>query len=140
MERIVCTLQTARGVFYGVEVLNQDFKFRDYPRKTGLLWVFADGNRIRVWTESRQRPQIVEGELQEKVEHIVGHFQDEAGEIYYTVKWAGYECPTWELESNLQTCSNLTTQYCRGLAPVLALETPAIIDSNMSPDSRLLRR
>lgn len=122
VERVLCIFQTATVVFYGVEVENQDFNLRDYPRKTELLWVFADGNKINVWMESRQRPQIVGGELQEKVEHIVGHFQDESGEIYYAVKWAGYECPTWELESDLHTCSDITTRYCKGLASVLASE------------------
>jgi hypothetical protein len=98
--------------FYGVRVENLDQTGWDWLDRDGLLWVFDNGQHLEIWQESRQRPRVVDGIPDCGIERIVGHYQDESGRVYYGVKWLNYESPSWELEEDLERCSDLLTRYC----------------------------
>ncbi|KAK8038384.1 hypothetical protein PG994_015151 [Apiospora phragmitis] len=72
-----------------------------------------------MWQECQQRPRLIDGEPTHAIEDVVAHYQTSTGSVYYAIKWAGYECPTWELESDLDGCVELSTPSCMRLAPVL---------------------
>lgn len=114
---ILLTLRTARWTFYGVITENRDPYPWDWPDLDGLLWVFHNGEHVKAWEEAHQRPRVSDGELEGILEDILGFWETAKGSVYCAVKWVGYECPTWELEQDLQQCSNLSERL--GAAPVL---------------------
>ncbi|CAM1503404.1 Fc.00g081800.m01.CDS01 [Cosmosporella sp. VM-42] len=104
VEEVLLALKTDDRTFYGVRTTNRDHRPWIWPRPhlDGLLWVVEDGLRLWVWQECRQAPWIGCGEGADGVEQIVGqHRQPDTGLTYVGVKWKGYECPTWELESEV---------------------------------------
>ncbi|OHE90472.1 hypothetical protein CORC01_14238 [Colletotrichum orchidophilum] len=111
VRRVICTLQSGDRVFFGVLAENQESQLWSWPESDLLLWVFDDGQCVRVWQECAQRPHIVEGQSSHVLESIAGHHEATNGTVLYGVKWAGYECPTWELESDLWMHGYLLAAY-----------------------------
>ncbi|KAK2038267.1 hypothetical protein LY76DRAFT_515722 [Colletotrichum caudatum] len=111
VRRVVCTMQSGKRMFFGVLAQNQEPQLWNWPDSDMLLWVFDDGQRVKVWQEGAQRPHIVEGQCGYVLDSVVGHYEATNGAVYYGVKWAGYECPTWELESDLWMHGHLLTAY-----------------------------
>ena len=112
--QVLYTLRTADWTFHGVRVETLDQGWEVSSDATKLLWVLEDHQGLRTWQECRQRPFIIDGELEHDIEKIVGHYESQTGSVYYAVKWVDFECPTWELEDDLSSCQ-LITEYCMHL-------------------------
>ncbi|KAK1656939.1 hypothetical protein BDP55DRAFT_738597 [Colletotrichum godetiae] len=61
--------------------------------------------------ECAQRPHMIDGHSSYVPESIAGHHEAGNGAVLYGVKWIGYECPTWELESDLYMHGYLLAAY-----------------------------
>lgn len=107
-------------LFHGVKAKTTDRK-QEASAEDELLWVFKDCSGLRLWQECRQKPFIIDGEVDSDIEEIVGHHEDESGAIHYAVKWLDYECPTWESEADLYTCP-LITDYCLNLPKMAGVD------------------
>ncbi|KAL0929615.1 uncharacterized protein CTRU02_215514 [Colletotrichum truncatum] len=108
---VVCVVTGADRTFYGVVTENLDLASWDWPRVDGLQWVFHDGKSIRLWQECVQRPHLINGAWDFDVESIVACYETDSGHLYYGVKWAGYECPTWETENDIRSYSHLLSGH-----------------------------
>ena len=104
--------------FYGLRVDNVDKNSGDWPDNEGLLWVYKEGQAFRICQECKQRPRFIEGQPEYKIREIIGHYFAETGSIYYAILWVDYTCPTWELEDDLESCSQLVTEYYEALINV----------------------
>ena len=112
---VLYTVENLVRTFHGVRFKNLEKKTEDWPQDEGLLWVYNEGHIVRIWQECRQRPRFIEGEPDCEIREIVGHYYTQTGLVYYAILWMEYECPTWELEENLDSCSQLITEYYRAL-------------------------
>ena len=112
--QVLYSLRTPNQIFHGVKVDTLDQEVGASTDGNGLLWVAEDSQGLRVWQECRQRPFILDGEIEYEIEEIVGHYEAQTGSVYYAVKWSDYECPTWELEDNLRS-TRFITEYCMQL-------------------------
>lgn len=108
---VICTLRSGDRIFFGVLAEKQESRLWTWLESDLLLWVFDDGQCIREWQECAQRPHMFEGHSSYVPESIVGHHEAANGEVLYGVKWVGYGCPTWELESDLWMHGYLLAAY-----------------------------
>ena len=109
---VLYTIKKLGRTFYGVRFENLDEKTGDWLQTEGPLWVYKEGRDIRIWQECRQRPRFIEGEPEsDEIRKIIGHYYSQTGLVYYAIMWAEYMCPTWELEEDLDSCSQLITEY-----------------------------
>jgi hypothetical protein len=99
--RALTKFKTATEEFYGVLVEDTDNQ-----NDCKLLWILERPNGFSTWQESRHRPLIREGESEDEIDNVFGHYEDLEGQVYYAVKWKDYECPTWELEEDLRDCQS----------------------------------
>ncbi|KAH7115701.1 hypothetical protein EDB81DRAFT_655755 [Dactylonectria macrodidyma] len=98
---VILTFKTSNRTFHGIRAVNDDWGLWDWPRVENLLWVVDDGHRLRQWQESRQPPHVMESDSECIVEEVIGYYKADSGHEYVAIKWQDYECPTWELESDL---------------------------------------
>ncbi|KAH8659437.1 hypothetical protein BGZ61DRAFT_433541 [Ilyonectria robusta] len=98
---VLMTFTTPNWTFHGIRAANYDWEQWDWPRSDGLLWVVDDGQRLRLWQDFRQCPNVMQCDSECSVEAVIGYYQSDTGNNYVAVKWQDYECPTWELESDL---------------------------------------
>lgn len=106
------SFQESKRVFHGVLVEARD----DYGWPSGSvvpLWVLDNGSKLVVWYDIQQRPRATE-QLESAIEHVIGHYEADNGDVYYAIKWREYLCPTWELEETLSDKSAITS-CCLGL-------------------------
>ncbi|KAK8013724.1 hypothetical protein PG991_009317 [Apiospora marii] len=108
--RVLYTLQTPNAVFHGVLAHNQDRWLVDGPDES-LLWVCERDGSVAVWQEDQQRPTISEGRSDHDMGAVIGHYDSRSGALYYSIKWVGYECPTWESEQDLDQYAAFLDQY-----------------------------
>ena len=108
--RVLYTLQTPKAVFHGVLAENQDRWLVGGPDES-LLWVYERDGSVAVWQEDQQRPAIREGKSDHNMDAVIGHYDTRSGFLYYSVKWIGYECPTWESEQDLDAYAAFLDQY-----------------------------
>lgn len=97
-------------VYYGVEAETEDSLGFDWPNTTCLLWVYYDGYSFRLGEDIQHRPSNFEYDACPEIEEIIGHHVID-GKVYFGVRWAEYRPPTWELESKLDSCQNILTDY-----------------------------
>lgn len=91
--------------FHGIRVKNTDMNW-DWPNVENLLWVAEDGTGLQLWTELKQSPIIVNGQVKNEVQCFIGEYQSLSGNIYIGVKWREHDCPSWVLEEDLMECSD----------------------------------
>jgi len=115
---VFVTSNTGRWTFYGVATENREVSKWDWQDRDGMLWVFHDGKCVKVWQETRQRPSICGGTMECDIEDVFGYCEAGNGSIYYAVKWFNYECPTWELEHNIQNYNLLKWQSSNRKLPI----------------------
>ena len=108
--QVLYTLQTPNAVFHGVLAENKERLLEDGPN-VDLLWVCERDGSVAVWLESQQRPAIKEGKSDHNMDAVIGHYDTRSGFLYYSVKWIGYECPTWESEQDLDAYAAFLDQY-----------------------------
>lgn len=100
------------GTFYGIRSETRDRQGWPLVSKNPL-WVYDDNKTLRIWQEIRQCPRTQD---LDKIETIIGHFESDAGDIYYAVKWSEYACPTWELEEDLLYYNDSLNNYYMNLS------------------------
>lgn len=113
VQDILCSVQTEHGQFLGVKI---DLPMGDsWPGNADALhWLYRDKNGLRLWQEIQQRPRAADVSPPE-IERVLAHYETQDNRVYYAIKWCHYACPTWELEEDLASHSNLITQYCLDL-------------------------
>lgn len=105
---VLISVQVSRCVFHGVRTETTDPQW-DWPDVESLLWVFDDGTGLRLWQDFQQQPRVADGRAAFPVETILGNYQSPSGNVYLSVKWRGYDCPTWELEEDMEHHLQLET-------------------------------
>ncbi|KAI1857233.1 uncharacterized protein JN550_013368 [Neoarthrinium moseri] len=114
--RILYTVTTSRYAFHGVLAKNLDWSAQDEPNSDELLWVYNIAGQISLWQEMRQRPKAGAEFTDHEIQEIIGHYELEDGRLFYAIKWAGYECPTWEPEGSLGAYKETILDYWLSLS------------------------
>lgn len=96
--------------FHGVRTETHDCLGLDWPNTTALLWVFDDGEGLRLWEQPRQRPLYNKNEDLPVIQSILC-FYETGGRAYLGIKWEEYDSPTWELETSLGDYADLLTDF-----------------------------
>ncbi|KAH6972685.1 hypothetical protein EDB80DRAFT_596084 [Ilyonectria destructans] len=111
VEEVIAATEVSDWKFYGVSVENRDQKHWDWLDTQCLLWVFDDGEDLRIWQDPQQRQPISIEEPVKCVEQIIGHYQSRNGKSYIAVKWKDRVSPTWEIEQDLENYADIVTDY-----------------------------
>ncbi|WQF76872.1 Putative Chromo-like domain superfamily protein [Colletotrichum destructivum] len=116
---VICTFASGSRVFYGVVAEVPDPLVWDWPDDRQLLWVYDDGNSVKVWQECVERPRPSNPAWASCLRSIVGCYENDGGNVSYAVRWNGYACPTWEAEEDMSNYSHLLAEHdrackCRG--------------------------
>ncbi len=97
---VLFSVRVSCRVFHGVRAETEDMNW-DWPDVENLLWVFDGGNGLQLSQVFQHHPHVVDRMINGKIEAIVGDYQSSSGNVYFGVKWEGYDCPTWELEEEI---------------------------------------
>ncbi|KAL0933522.1 uncharacterized protein CTRU02_212485 [Colletotrichum truncatum] len=108
---VICTFERDGRVFYGVISEIPQILVWDWPDDRQLLWVFDDGDGIRVWQECFERPRPSNPAWASRLQSIVGCCESDGGNVCYAVKWDGYACPTWEAEEDMSKDGHLLAEH-----------------------------
>jgi hypothetical protein len=108
---VVLSVKAAQWTFLGVTYAVGDSQRWDWPDSDGLLWAFDDGQHLRLCQTWLQHPRFLPAENGCAIEAVIGHHEGDNGNLYMAVKWIDYECPTWELESDLANSGQLTNYW-----------------------------
>lgn len=105
---VLFSVQVCGWVFHGVRTETSDEQW-DWPDIDSLLWVFDDGTGLRLWQDFQHQPRVADDGASFEVEAILGDYRSPSGNVYLGVKWRGYDCPTWELEEDMEHHLQLQT-------------------------------
>ena len=106
---VLLTFVSSRWTFHGVKGAILDRGSWDWPSPESLLWAVEDGRGLKFWPPWVHAADSLR-EHEREIEAVIGH-HEHLGEVYVAVKWAGRECPTWEIEYSLDHSQKLLTYW-----------------------------
>ncbi|KAL0930294.1 uncharacterized protein CTRU02_212479 [Colletotrichum truncatum] len=108
---VICTFESDGRVFYGVVTEIPHPFVWDWLDYRQVLWVFDDGDCVKVWQECVDRPRLSNPAWTSCLHSIVGCYETDGGYVLYAVKWDGYACPTWEAEEDMSRYVDLLAEH-----------------------------
>lgn len=85
-------------VFHGVKSVNLDINW-DWHHIENLLWITEEEGVLSPWRGPI--PSHVAYGSKYNTEYVVGDYVSTVGNVYWAIKWSGFDCPTWVLEDDL---------------------------------------
>lgn len=108
VRKVLYTYEFGKKTFHGIVAREAPFSAID---REPLLWVLDGENGLTEYWEVGPEPQRVGTSLEWDVERVIGHYRTREGQFIYSIKWVGYDCPTWEPEDHLGNCNEAVLRY-----------------------------
>lgn len=97
VSEVLYSVKINTHIFHGIKAINLDMAW-DWSTIENLLWVLEDEGGLELWRGSVPQSAI---NRNYSPEYVIGDYQSITGNVFWGIKWLGFECPVWVLEDDL---------------------------------------